>query len=142
MKAKQINEGMTFEIDDLVYCESPLTEADCTSAEPLPVSDKLLHALHSEAYKGGAGALRKKIQTTPSWSRLAGSDYGYQPRRPPEADDLIAEFLRQQPSAGGFAARVAMGMRRKRLMLLVVLFGKVNHRLPSQAELAEPDQVR
>lgn len=142
MKAKQTNEGMPFEIDDLVYYENSLTEADYTITEPLPVSDKLLRALHGEVYKGGSDALRKKIQATQSWSKLAAFDHGFQPKLPPEAKDLIGTFFQQKQSPGGYAAGVAIGMRRKRLLLLVVLFDKVNHRLPSQEELAELDQVR
>lgn len=137
--ARDQNEGRPFETDDLVYYEAPTSEADCSSTEPVSISDKLLSALLAEKYSGGTVALRKKIQTTHSWSRLAAVDYSYQPRPPAGAGDLIAEFFQRHASPGSYRTGLALAMRRKRLLLLVMLFHKVNRRLPAQAELIDLD---
>lgn len=142
MAERTPNEGVAVETDDLVHCECVLSATESTRAERISVSDQFLRALLGEAYKGGSEALRRKIQATQSWSRLATLDMTYQPVLPPEAEDVIAKFFLEPASSVGYAAGLAQVMRRKRLLLLVALFHKVNRRTPSQAELIELDQSR
>lgn len=139
MSKQRRNGGLPFEIDDLVYCENLISDEDCFSDEPIHVSDKLLHALLGNAYRGGPEALRAKIQKTKTWARLAKGEHGYQPAIPPGTGPLIAKHFESRHAPTSYVAGIAQGMRRHRLCLLVALFHKINGRLPTEAEVSGLD---